>query len=373
MGLFMDYGFYTRTGGREEVVVEAGQVPASAVDLARSNFSRELKALRRSFRYNEYARIEQEMHPSGFFAKLGWAVGRGLVAIFTPLDVKLEEAGVLPKLRPSKQIEALMGEDAPRIVENRKKLASLKLSNKKVWDREHARRAAEKAAGKPEPGLAVNIPYLSVCVLLDYLFDNRPIQRFWFLETVARMPYFAYTSCLHLYESLGWWRAGAELRRVHNAEEWNELQHLLIMESLGGDKNWIDRFMAQHAAVIYYWILVAMYTLSPPTSYAFSELVEGHAVDTYAEFLDENEELLKSLPAPKVARDYYAGPDLYLFDSFQTSMPQRGTRRPKINNLYDVFVAIRDDEDEHIKTMVACKEGEVQESLSKQREELLKK
>ena len=34
------------------------------------------------------------------------------------------------------------------------------------------------------------------------------------LEVVARMPYFAYISMLHLYESLGWWRAGAELRRV---------------------------------------------------------------------------------------------------------------------------------------------------------------
>lgn len=39
-------------------------------------------------------------------------------------------------------------------------------------------------------------------------------RRFWVLEVVARMPYFAYISMLHLYESLGWWRAGAELRRV---------------------------------------------------------------------------------------------------------------------------------------------------------------
>lgn len=38
--------------------------------------------------------------------------------------------------------------------------------------------------------------------------------RFWVLEVVARMPYFAYISMLHLYESLGWWRAGAELRKV---------------------------------------------------------------------------------------------------------------------------------------------------------------
>ena len=31
---------------------------------------------------------------------------------------------------------------------------------------------------------------------------------------MARMPYFSYISMLHLYESLGWWRVGAELRKV---------------------------------------------------------------------------------------------------------------------------------------------------------------
>lgn len=46
-------------------------------------------------------------------------------------------------------------------------------------------------------------------------------QKFWVLETVARIPYFAYISILHLYESLGFWRAGAELRKIHFAEEWN--------------------------------------------------------------------------------------------------------------------------------------------------------
>lgn len=59
--------------------------------------------------------------------------------------------------------------------------------------------------------------YLSLCLLLDVLYDNRPVQRFWFLETVARMPYFSYISMLHLYESFGWWRAGAELRKVRAA------------------------------------------------------------------------------------------------------------------------------------------------------------
>jgi hypothetical protein len=58
-------------------------------------------------------------------------------------------------------------------------------------------------------------------------------QRFWVLETVARIPYFSYISMLHLYESLGWWRAGAELRKVHFAEEWNELHHLQVCPHSG--------------------------------------------------------------------------------------------------------------------------------------------
>lgn len=203
------------------------------------------------------------------------------------------------------------------------------------------------------------------------------------LETVARIPYFAYISILHLYESLGFWRAGADLRRVHFAEEWNELHHLQvrgsskhsnaahtwfctslvllwawfdvciavahavlsyiihsqvishgpaavcrgqvplcglssrlkesadlkplclcaaschavsssaaccavlccaqIMESLGGDQLWFDRFLAEHAAILYYWVLIVMYLLSPKNAYAFSELVEWHATDTYTQ------------------------------------------------------------------------------------------
>jgi hypothetical protein len=46
---------------------------------------------------------------------------------------------------------------------------------------------------------------------------DRPIARFWFLETVARMPYFSYISMLHLYETLGWWSVGYEVRKVSTA------------------------------------------------------------------------------------------------------------------------------------------------------------
>lgn len=39
----------------------------------------------------------------------------------------------------------------------------------------------------------------------------------------------AFISVLHLYETLGWWRR-ADYLKVHFAESWNELHHLLIME-----------------------------------------------------------------------------------------------------------------------------------------------
>jgi hypothetical protein len=78
-------------------------------------------------------------------------------------------------------------------------------------------------------------------------------------------------SMLHLYESLGWWRS-PELRKVHAAEEWNELHHLLIMESLGGNSMWSDRFLGYHAAIVYYWLLNIVFLFSPRVAYQFMEV-----------------------------------------------------------------------------------------------------
>jgi ubiquinol oxidase len=170
---------------------------------------------------------------------------------------------------------------------------------------------------------------------------------------VARMPYFSYTSMLTFYEILGWWRRSSELRKVHFAEEWNEYHHLLIMESLGGDASWRDRFLGQHAAIVYYFVLVLLWLISPALAYNFSELIEAHAVDTYATFVDENEALLKTMPPPRIAVEYYQGADLYLFDEFQTARDPK-SRRPKIESMYDVFANITQDEGEHVSTMNAC-------------------
>lgn len=85
-----------------------------------------------------------------------------------------------------------------------------------------------------------------------------------------------------------------------------QYHHLLITESLGGDQDWWVRFLSQHAAVLYYWILVALWAISPALAYKFSELLETHAVCTYSQFLDDNEEILKDLPPSLAALEYYA-------------------------------------------------------------------
>merc|ERR1711915_102787 len=80
-----------------------------------------------------------------------------------------------------------------------------------------------------------------------------------------------------------------------------------------------------------------------------NQAVEEHAFSTYDQFLKENEEELKKIPAPEVAKEYYRDGDLYMFDEFQTDTCE--PRRPKMVTLYDCFAAIRDDEAEHVKTM----------------------
>jgi ubiquinol oxidase len=196
--------------------------------------------------------------------------------------------------------------------------------------------------------------------VVDVIYGNRSYARFYVLETIARVPYFSYVSVLHLYETLGFWRK-ADLLKVHFAETWNELHHLLIMESLGGDRYWIDRAIAQHIAVAYYWVVVPLYMLSPKYAYYLMELIENHAYHTYDDYLTANEERLKTQSAPQVAINYYRDGDLYMFEETQTTDPE--FRRPKVDNLYDVFVNIRDDECEHVKTMEALQLPEARQTF----------
>ena len=124
---------------------------------------------------------------------------------------------------------------------------------------------------------------------IDYFYRGRDFQRFWVLEEIARAPYFAFLSVLHLRESLG--LRGPEhlyLMREHFEQTVNETEHLEYMETRGGNAYWVDRFVARHLVLIYYWINVVYYWLAPVSAYHLSHEIELHAAVTYAKYLAYN-------------------------------------------------------------------------------------
>ena len=122
--------------------------------------------------------------------------------------------------------------------------------------------------------------------IIDFLYQGRDYQRFWVLEEIARAPYFAFLSVLHLRESMG--LRGPEhiyLMEEHFAQTLNETEHLEYMESRGGSAYWVDRAFARHLVLIYYWVNVVYYWLAPRSAYHLSYEIELHAEDTYAKYL----------------------------------------------------------------------------------------
>ena len=125
--------------------------------------------------------------------------------------------------------------------------------------------------------------------ILDFLYRGRDYQRFWVLEEIARAPYFAFLSVLHFRESMG--LRGPEhlyLMRQHFEQSINETEHLEYMESRGGNLYFVDRFVAKHLVLIYYWSNVVYYWLAPRLAYHLSYEVEIHAAETYAKYLAVN-------------------------------------------------------------------------------------
>jgi len=132
-----------------------------------------------------------------------------------------------------------------------------------------------------------NTYVLNVTVaILDFLYRGREMPRFWVLETIARAPYFAFLSVLHFKESLGLrTEAHFHLMKEHFAQTVNETEHLTEMELRGGADHWVDRFLAYHLVLIYYWIMVVYYFIAPVSAYHLNEEVEWHAMETYGKYL----------------------------------------------------------------------------------------
>ena len=130
--------------------------------------------------------------------------------------------------------------------------------------------------------------------ILDFIYSDRHLQRFWVLEVIARSPYFAFLSVLHFKESLGIKNDKTMfLMKEHFYQAINETEHLKEMEKRGGDKYWVDRFLARHLVLIYYWIMVIYYFISPSNAYDVNIKIEEHAFNTYTKYLKDNPNDLK--------------------------------------------------------------------------------
>ena len=133
------------------------------------------------------------------------------------------------------------------------------------------------------------------------------------------------------------------------------------MEELGGNQRWFDRFFAQHIALGYFAMALTFYFVNPAYAYNFNQHVEEEAFESYSRFIEKQGEFLKTQPAPLVAQKYYRDGDLYMFDNMSVDVGHVKARRPKMNTLYDCFSAIRDDEAEHVKTMIYMQGNQNQE------------
>ena len=52
-----------------------------------------------------------------------------------------------------------------------------------------------------------------------------------------------------------------------------------------GSAYWVDRFVARHLVLVYYWINVVYYWFTPMSAYHLSYEIEMHAAETYAKYL----------------------------------------------------------------------------------------
>ena len=145
---------------------------------------------------------------------------------------------------------------------------------------------SEKVASLMDEGIfnfnkaIIDTVYDIICFIYPVKGTKRDFARFYVLETVARVPYFAYLSVMHLRETFGE-RGIGDRMRTHYAEADNELHHLLIMEALGGNSSPVDRFVAQTMAFGYYWYVTVVYFFSEQAAYHLSELIEDHGTLLY--------------------------------------------------------------------------------------------
>ena len=72
--------------------------------------------------------------------------------------------------------------------------------------------------------------------------------------------------------------------KEHFYQALNETEHLEEMERRGGDAYWIDRFVAKHLVLFYFWSMVGYYLVDPVNAYDINMKIERHAYETYVKY-----------------------------------------------------------------------------------------
>ena len=162
------------------------------------------------------------------------------------------------------------------------------------------------------------------------------------LEIIARTAYTAEESACHYLETIGLDKEGTirdtlELARYQDTNE--QTHEDIFARDLDGLKNWGDRFLARHIAVVIYWVFAITTLIDHEMAALLGEAVEGEAVKTYRRMLKEQPEEWLDQPAAPTATHYWEKPN--------SMWRVRGDHMP--GSMRDVVEAIVRDEADHVK------------------------
>ena len=162
------------------------------------------------------------------------------------------------------------------------------------------------------------------------------------LEIIARTAYTAEESACHYQETIGLDKEGTirdtlELARYQDTNE--QTHEDIFARDLDGLKNWGDRFLARHIAVVIYWVFAITTLIDHEMAALLGEAVEVEAVKTYRRMLKEQPEEWLDQPAAPTATHYWEKPN--------SMWRVRGDHMP--GSMRDVVEAIVRDEADHVK------------------------
>ena len=162
------------------------------------------------------------------------------------------------------------------------------------------------------------------------------------LEIIARTAYTAEESACHYLETIGLDKEGTirdtlELARYQDTNE--QTHEDIFARDLDGLKNWGDRFLARHIAVVIYWVFAITTLIDHEMAALLGEAVEVEAVKTYRRMLKEQPDAWLDQPAAPTATHYWEKPN--------SMWRVRGDHMP--GSMRDVVEAIVRDEADHVK------------------------